>query len=392
MSLTSTQTEIIKSSVPFLEEKGDELAKHMYDLMFEKYPEVRPLFNKVHQKNFTQPKILAFALLAYAKNIDNISVLGAFVNQIVSKHVGLQILPEHYPIVAECIIQAIKDLLGDAATDDLIEAWTVAYTDLAGILIGAEEAQYSANERSPGGWRGFREFTVSNLIKECDNVLSVELKAKDGKAAIKAKNGQYLGFKFQKNGIECRREYSISSSGSPEYDYRISVCHIPGGVVSSYIHNELKISDIIEVAPPAGNFTLSESESEEVLLIAGGIGITPLISIAESALNKGKQVHLFQCVKSESKHPFKKWAQDLSAKCENFNFTTFYSQDTVIEKTGVYSRRISAKDIERFATPNTDIYALGPRRLMVSLMEYMKSAKYPVENLKTESFGPYQIY
>jgi nitric oxide dioxygenase len=95
----------------------------MYERMF-RNEEIRDRFNQSHHcETGSQPKALASAVLAYAQNIDNLGALAPAVERIAQKHVGLNILPEHYPHVAEALRGAIKDVLGDAATDEILAAW-----------------------------------------------------------------------------------------------------------------------------------------------------------------------------------------------------------------------------------------------------------------------------
>ena len=160
--LTPAQTALIKATVPLLESGGEALTRHFYELMLGEYPEVRVLFNQAHQASGGQQRALANAVLMYARHIDKLEALGPLVGQIVNKHVSLQILPEHYPIVGSCLLRAIREVLGaEIATDAVIEAWGVAYGQLADILIGAEETAYAANASAEGGWRGAREFRLS---------------------------------------------------------------------------------------------------------------------------------------------------------------------------------------------------------------------------------------
>src|SRR3546814_11821410 len=95
----------------------------MYSRMFEN-PMIRDLFNQSHHGDAgSQPRALTAAILAYASNIDNLAALAPAVESITQKHVGLQILPEHYPYVGEAIMGAIKAVLGDAETDEILAAW-----------------------------------------------------------------------------------------------------------------------------------------------------------------------------------------------------------------------------------------------------------------------------
>ena len=95
---------IVKATVPALEAHGLAITRRMYERMFQN-PEIRDLFNQSHHGDAgSQPRALTGAILAYANNIDNLGALAAAVERIAQKHVGLQILPEHYPHVANALL------------------------------------------------------------------------------------------------------------------------------------------------------------------------------------------------------------------------------------------------------------------------------------------------
>ena len=137
----STQTQkICKATAPVIEQHGEAITTRMYEILFENYPEVRPLFGEAPED---QHKKLASAIAAYAENIDNLEVLGSAVETMAKRHVKTKVKPEHYPMVGESLLQAIKDVLGDAATEDVIEAWKEAYFFLGDILIAKEKELYA---------------------------------------------------------------------------------------------------------------------------------------------------------------------------------------------------------------------------------------------------------
>src|SRR4051794_34753881 len=163
---------IIKATVPALEEHGLALTRRMYERMFQDEA-IRDLFNQSHHgETGSQPKALAAAVLAYARNIDNLAVLGSAVERIAQKHVALNILPEHYPFVASALLGAIGDILGDAASAEIMDAWGEAYWALAEILIGREAAVYRALVEQPGGWNGWRDFVVEQVVDESSIIRS----------------------------------------------------------------------------------------------------------------------------------------------------------------------------------------------------------------------------
>lgn len=142
-TLSERTITLVKATVPALEAHGLDIVREMYARMFEN-PEIRDLFNQSHHGDTgAQPRALTAAILAYAANIENLGALAPAVERIAQKHVGLQILPEHYPHVGEALLGAIKAVLGDAATDDILAAWGEAYWFLAHILIGRETDKYA---------------------------------------------------------------------------------------------------------------------------------------------------------------------------------------------------------------------------------------------------------
>lgn len=199
--LCAEQIALIKATVPLLESGGEALTNHFYKLLLSEHPEVRPLFNQAHQASGEQPRALANGVLMYARHIDRLDALGPLVAQIINKHVALQVLPEHYPLVGNCLLRAIREVLGEAiATDAVIDAWAAAYQQLADLLIGQEEHLYQAKAEAPGGWRGARPFRIARKVKESEEITSFHLQAEDGGPLMEFLPGQYIGLRLEING------------------------------------------------------------------------------------------------------------------------------------------------------------------------------------------------
>jgi nitric oxide dioxygenase/hemoglobin len=134
--------EIVKSTAPALEKHGLAITSAMYARLF-RDDEIAALFDRAAQDSGEQPRRLAAAILAYAKNIDKLQNLGAAVSRMVARHVETGVKPEHYPYVANALLPAIRDVLGEeVATDAVLDAWGEAYWMLADILISAEAQAY----------------------------------------------------------------------------------------------------------------------------------------------------------------------------------------------------------------------------------------------------------
>ncbi len=145
MRTVSAQTkEIVKATAPALEQHGLEITTAMYARLFEN-AEVAAMFDQAAQTSGEQPKRLAGAILAYAKNIDKLGNLGPAVQRMVARHVQTGVKAEHYPLVAQALLPAIRDVLGaEVATNEVLAAWGEAYGMLADILIAAEVEAYAA--------------------------------------------------------------------------------------------------------------------------------------------------------------------------------------------------------------------------------------------------------
>ena len=138
--------EIVKATAPALEQHGVAITTAMYARLFQN-ADVANMFDRAAQESGEQPQRLAAAILAYAKNIDKLGNLGPAVQRMVTRHVDTGVKAEHYPLVAEALLPAIRDVLGaDVATDEVLGAWGEAYWMLADILIAAEAQAYADSE------------------------------------------------------------------------------------------------------------------------------------------------------------------------------------------------------------------------------------------------------
>ena len=133
---------IVKSTAPALQQHGLAITTRMYERLFID-PDVKAMFDQAAQESGEQPRRLAGAILAYAQNIDKLEASTAPVMRMAARHVETGVKAEHYPLVANALLPAIRDVLGDAATDEVLGAWGEAYWALADILIAKEEVLYA---------------------------------------------------------------------------------------------------------------------------------------------------------------------------------------------------------------------------------------------------------
>ena len=175
-------------------------------------------------------------------------------------------------------------------------------------------------------WNGFRNFRVSKLVKETATCTSVYLESEDGKPICDFRPGQHLTFKFSIPGeakpvLRC---YSLSSAPNKNY-YRVSVKamaaphgqpELPQGQASNYVNCSLTEGEFLGVKAPSGHFFLDESSTLPIVLLAGGIGITPMISMVEHLIANGsnRKIILVYGVRNSNEHPFKAHLTKLAAE------------------------------------------------------------------------------
>jgi len=141
-SLSPQTIAIVKATAPVLVQHGVAITTRMYERLFVD-AEIKDLFDQAAQASGEQPRRLAAAIVAFAQNVDNLPALDAAVERMASRHVETKVKPEDYPKVAEALLPAIRDVLGDAATDEVLNAWGEAYWFLADVLIKREAQRYA---------------------------------------------------------------------------------------------------------------------------------------------------------------------------------------------------------------------------------------------------------
>lgn len=400
--LSSETINMVKATVPALREHGLAITLRMYERLFEN-AEVRALFNQSHQGAAgSQPKALAGAILAYAENIENPGVLAGAIERIAQKHAGLNILPEHYPIVAGALLGAIRDVLGDAASDEVLKAWGEAYWFLAEVLIGREGEIYREQASAPGGWAGWRDFVVERVERESETIRSFYLKPADGGQVVRHKPGQYLTFRLDIPGRGVvKRNYSISCA--PRDDgYRITVKRepaptdqpdAPAGAASGWLHEHARPGTVLQVAPPAGDFVLHAEERAPVVLLSGGVGLTPMVSMLEAIAHAEDRPEAWYVhgVRNGREHAMSGHVRELARRC-GIRLAHFYEQPTAADVRGVDYDHQGYVNIDwlKANTPfdTAVFYLCGPKPFLRALVRGLVEAGAPADRIRYEFFGP----
>ncbi|KAF3914571.1 Flavohemoprotein [Orbilia brochopaga] len=406
---TPEQIAIVKSTAAVLEVHGVTITTAFYANMHREIPILHEVFNQANQRNGHQARALAMSVLAYAKNIDNLAVLSEAVETICQKHASILIEPAQYEIVGKYLLEAIKQVLGDAATDEIISAWAAAYWMLARILINREEQIY--REHSSRDWR---PFVVSRKVKESEEITSFYLKPTDGNPVEHYKPGQYISIRIAVPQQEWKQSRQYSLSDSPDYaHYRISVKRMDGidtkdpaavshpGWVSNVLHDTVKEGDTVDLTFPCGSFFLDTKESAEapVVLVSGGVGLTPLMSMLNTLIGEGsdRSVTWIHTTRSRKAYAFEEQVETVM-KTKPYWRAVVYSCDPALTSDGsipnyrTVNSRLDLRDLDsstdlHLDNPETQYFICGPEKFMAEMTDRLVSLGALANKVKYEKFG-----
>ncbi|NOV01813.1 NO-inducible flavohemoprotein [Paenibacillus planticolens] len=399
--LSQRSIDIIKSTVPVLEIHGTTITKRFYDMLFTSHPELLNIFNHANQKQGKQQTALANAVYAAALHIDRLEAILPVVKQIAHKHRSLGVKPEHYPIVGQHLLAAIQDVLGDAATPDILQAWAEAYGIIADAFIGVEADMYHQAEAQKGGWADFKRFRIVRKVKESDVITSFYLMPEDGAPLAAFEPGQYVSVKVEIPGDEHThiRQYSLSDRpGKPHYRLSVKredlVAARPAGKVSVFLHEMTTEGDVLLLSAPAGDFTLDQQDTRPVVLISGGVGLTPMVSMLYTlaATNPKRQVTFIHAAQNSLHHAFKRHIEELALQYPAVSFYWCYDKPTASDRAeNAFHREgyISLDWLQSVVpTPSASFYFCGPVPFMKAVNSALREWEVPEEDRHYEFFGP----
>lgn len=379
--------EIVKATVPVLEEHGTAITTVFYKNMFNQHPELLDIFNETNQKLGRQQTALAMTVLAAAKHLDKLAVLLPQVTQISHKHRALQILPEHYPIVGHHLIGAIKEVLGEAANDDIIDAWTEAYDEIADVFIQLEKTMYEQEM-----WEGFAPFKITKKVEAATDIAAftvVPVNDDIDLSKLSLSAGQYITVKADPEDSDhlALRHYSLYSATSDkgiQFAVRRDNRNEHYGLVSNHLHDHLDVGDTILLSAPAGDFELNQDLIQQndipLVLVSAGVGVTPILSMLEAQVTANPKrpiVWVYACQNKEH-HAFDSKVNELLAAADNVEKHIFYFEAGQI---------LDEAWLANLPKP-ADIYVCGSMMFMESIIDGLMALDHGVDSVHYEPFGP----
>ncbi|MGI4865158.1 MAG: globin domain-containing protein [Janthinobacterium lividum] len=407
------QAEIIAlthQTLPALGAYGDALTQDFYAHLFAHNPELKHTFNMANQASGTQARALLDAIILFVSKLDQLDTLGPQARMIAAKHVSLDIQPAHYALVGASLLATFAEKLGPAATPAVMQAWELAYMRIVAVLTGLEATAYQGHRTQPGGWLAFKGLRVARTVAECADIRSFYLVAPDGQPLPAYRPGQFVSVAVQVPGQPYRqiRQYSLSDAPGQPY-YRLTVRRqpagheTPAGLVSNYLHDDVRTGDTLLVHAPAGEFHLNVEVTTPLVLLAGGVGITPLMAMLEQELatDGQREIRLLHAVRDADSQLFAQRLRHLAQQHPRLRTFTLY-QHVPAEVAGPDEAAdqpegplnyglLTAEHLLDFLADlprNADCYCCGPLGFMRHTNQLLRQQGFTHRHF--EVFGPSQ--
>lgn len=260
-------------------------------------------------------------------------------------------------------------------------------------------------------WSGHRKFEVARKEVCCGDemIRSFYLVPHDKRPLPSYEPGQFLTFELDVTKPDGTRDtvvrcYSLSDAPNPEY-YRISVKRllpppdedVPPGLASNHFHDEVEEDDILDVEAPSGQFYLERTHDRPVVLIGGGVGVTPMMSMLNHVVESGskREVHFFHGVRNSDEQMEKEHLEQVALEHENIELYSCYSEPLESDVEGedyFYEGWVSVELFkEVLPSNNYEYYVCGPPPMMKAIYSDLRDWGVPDKDIKFEAFGPASI-
>jgi nitric oxide dioxygenase len=390
--LSPESLSVVQATAPVVAAHADQITAHFYRRMFAAHPELLRVFNQGNQATGEQSKALAGSVVAYAVQLidPDAPSFDHVMRRIAYKHVSLGIRPEQYTIVGEHLLASVGEVLGDAVTPEIAAAWSEVYWLFALQLVAEEARLYQQARVDPA--EPTRPYRLVRRIEETADVISLVLEPADGDPPPAIAPGQYVSvFVDLPDGDRQPRQYTVSST-AVRTRLQITVRRVkgvngaPDGRVSSFIHDHVKVGDVLEVSAPAGDFVLTPTESP-LLLASAGAGITTVLPIVEHIARTQPQrtVIVAHADRRAQDHALRDTVLHLGREIDDFTSYTWY--EAVDE--GDTRSTSGYMDLTDIALPeDIQVFTCGPLPFMRHVRSTLLSRGVPAARIRYEVFGP----
>lgn len=271
----------------------------------------------------------------------------------------------------------------------------LAFAGVLTVLLGYRAVVKDGKSKSPTTaaaskkiWSG--SLRVASIVQETPDVRTFRFVTPDGsRLPFEHKPGQYLVISPVIDGKKVNRTYTISSPPTRANYCEITVKHEENGFVSRHLHECVREGDTISISGPAGRFIFDGTQAKSIVLIAGGVGVTPLMAILRYLTDKNwkGEIHFIFCVKTQSDIIFRKELDDLKALHPNLRLHVALSRAEGTDWMG-HKGRINGEFLVK-VIPNPakhPVYVCGPTQMMAPTIQLLRDLGVPAEQIKSEEF------
>ncbi|BES71397.1 glycine-betaine demethylase subunit GbcB [Marinobacter nanhaiticus D15-8W] len=205
------------------------------------------------------------------------------------------------------------------------------------------------------------------------------------------KPGQFVTLELEIDGEKIMRSYTISSSPSVPYSFSITVKRVPGGHVSNWLHDNLKVQDELAVHGPVGNFNCIDHTSEKVLLLSGGVGITPMMSMARWHFDTNAEIDItfIHSARTPRDVIFQRELEHMCSRIPNFNLSVICERTDIGQAWNGYRGYLDEAKLKMIAPDylTRRIFCCGPTPYMRAIRNVLIENGFDLSNYHEESFG-----
>lgn len=402
MTLTHEEAQLVKSTIPFLQEHGEAISDTVYKTLIQRHPDLNNTLNLIHLQEGRLARALTVVILRFASSINHTSDLIPKLERVCQKHCTIGIQPAHYEVLGGLMIETFEATMGPAMTPEMKEAWIKAYRLLSHMMIGREQITYREFERD--NWPSWRKFTVDRKVCEADGLFSLYLVPVDGVTLPKYLPGQYISIRVfvPEIGYYQMRQYSMSDLPRAGDYYRITVkailpytCKHDPGMVSNILIDRVRTGEEIDCSHPSGEFFVDTSLpiSIPVVLISAGSGVGPLVAIL-NAVTEGQPLrHVSWIHGCRQDVPFNTRLAVIKRRCPNLYTTIFKTAPTHGDCQGItydYNCRVDLYRVPpallHLDHRSAEYFICGPEAFMTTMVQQLLDMGVDTSRIKCEIF------
>ncbi|MFI2280146.1 FAD-binding oxidoreductase [Nocardia beijingensis] len=391
--LEPRHAEVVRATLPLVAANIDRITTVFYRTMFGAEPQLlRDTFNRGNQAQGSQQRALAASIATFATYLVDPALPhpATMLSRIAHKHASLGVTAQQYRIVHENLFAAIVEVLGADVVDDAVAAaWDRVYWMMADTLMDQEKGLYADAGVDSGDV--FRDARVVARQDDPSGVAVFTVESADPSVELPGfAPGQYVSVGVRlPDGARQLRQYTLVGrprDGALSFAVkRVEAADgCPEGEVSSWLHEQLRPGDSLQVTLPFGDVVLDTAATTPLVLISAGIGVTPTIGVLDylAAHAPCRRTLIVHADRAPRTHPLRDRLAQLTARLEQAEVEIWYEEQTE-------GARHGRADLSVLAMPeDADVYVCGPAGFLRDMRRQLRALGIPDARVHIEQFTP----